>query len=380
MLEYTSRQVTQLLRQYEMFLKSLSIMTSSEDKDKIYNQMNKLLERIFEETNSIYEEEYMLLLGSSTYLINEEKERLLCLIKLIEDRIDYIKEKRNRHKELTGYSVSYPKVMGEDKLGEFKRNIKIIDKFNENKKKENSLSIEINDLDSKISEAVKKIKNNKNLNTTLEKKMINMLTKTFERLELYKLTDSKEEIESAYNELEFSLQKAKENVKKAKAEGKENLIIEPLIAGGKSTTSFRSGTPPTELIVSMAKALRLSYENLNEEKILKLNKTLKENLKKYKDVSLNSNEYSIPHILNISVKNIKPETLLHALEQEEVYISTQSACSTAEASKAILTLTGSKEKATTSIRISISRKTTDADIENFLKAFDKSYKSLGGTL
>ena len=73
MLEYTSRQVTQLLRQYEMFLKSLSIMTSSEDKDKIYNQMNKLLERIFEETNSIYEEEYMLLLGSSTYLINEEK-------------------------------------------------------------------------------------------------------------------------------------------------------------------------------------------------------------------------------------------------------------------------------------------------------------------
>lgn len=161
---------------------------------------------------------------------------------------------------------------------------------------------------------------------------------------------------------------------------KENLIIEPLIAGGKSTTSFRSGTPPTELIVSMAKALRLSYENLNEEKILKLNKTLKENLKKYKDVSLNSNEYSIPHILNISVKNIKPETLLHALEQEEVYISTQSACSTAKASKAILTLTGSKEKATTSIRISISRKTTDADIENFLKAFDKSYKSLGGTL
>ena len=41
MLEYTSRQVTQLLRQYEMFLKSLSIMTSSEDKDKIYNQLVK---------------------------------------------------------------------------------------------------------------------------------------------------------------------------------------------------------------------------------------------------------------------------------------------------------------------------------------------------
>lgn len=226
MLEYTSRQVTQLLRQYEMFLKSLGIMTLESDKDKIYAQMNKLLERIFEETNSIYEEEYMLLLGSNTYLINEEKERLLCLIKLIEDRIKYVKEKKDKHKSITGYSVVYPKILGEEKLGSFKRNIKIIDKFNENKKKENTLSIEINDLDSKISEAVKKIKNNKNLNTTLEKKMISMLTKTFERLDLYKLTDNKEEIELAYNELDYSLTKAKENVKKAKNEKKENLIIE----------------------------------------------------------------------------------------------------------------------------------------------------------
>ena len=197
MLEYTSRQVTQLLRQYEMFLKSLSIMTSSEDKDKIYNQMNKLLERIFEETNSIYEEEYMLLLGSSTYLINEEKERLLCLIKLIEDRIEYIKEKRNRHKELTGYSVSYPKVMGEDKLGEFKRNIKIIDKFNENKKKENSLSIEINDLDSKITLEYEKVK---------EKKYTLRLMEIYDNVisDYEQLLNKREEMNDILNEISSS--------------------------------------------------------------------------------------------------------------------------------------------------------------------------------
>ena len=118
MLEYTSRQVTQLIRQYEMFLKSLGIMTSETDKDKIYLQMNKIEEKILSETNSIYEEEYMLLLGSNTYLVNEEKERLLCLIKLIEERKEYIKERRKKHKELTGYSVDYPKVLGEEKLGE----------------------------------------------------------------------------------------------------------------------------------------------------------------------------------------------------------------------------------------------------------------------
>lgn len=226
MLEYTSRQITQLIRQYEMFLKSLNILTSNLDKEKIFIQMNKIEEKILEETNSIYEEEYMLLLGSNTYLVKEEKERLLCLIKLIEDRIQYVKDSRSKHKEITGYNVDYPMVLGEDKLGEFKRNVKIIDKFNENKKKENQLSLEINELDAKISEAIKKIKNNKSLNTTLEKKMINLLTKVFDKLELYKLTEKKDEIEKEYNELEFSLTKAKENVKKAKINGKEDIIIE----------------------------------------------------------------------------------------------------------------------------------------------------------
>lgn len=250
MLEYTSRQVTQLIRQYEMFLKSLNILTSESDKDKIYFQMNKLEEKILNETNSIYEEEYMLLLGSNTYLISEEKERLLCLIKLIEDRKEYIKESRKRHKEITGYNVDYPRVMGEEKLGEFKNNVKIIDKFNENKKKENLLSKEINELDAKISEAVKRIKNNKNLNTTLEKKMISMLTKIFDKLELYKLTEEKEQIEEDYNELEFSLMKAKENVKKAKISGKEEIIIE---------------------CDSLLSSVTLEYEKVKEKKyILKL--------------------------------------------------------------------------------------------------------------
>ena len=131
MLEYTSRQITQLVRQYEMFLKSLSIMSSDSDREKIYIQMNRIQEKILEETNSIYEEEYMLLLGSNTYLINEERERLSKLITLIEDRIEYVNNTRQKHKELTGCNVDYPKILGKDKLGEYKNSMRIIDKFNE---------------------------------------------------------------------------------------------------------------------------------------------------------------------------------------------------------------------------------------------------------
>ena len=160
---------------------------------------------------------------------------------------------------------------------------------------------------------------------------------------------------------------------------KENINLEPLIHGGKSTTIYRSGTPAVGLICSISKALRLALENIDEKynHVKKLNENLKENLKKYKDVYINSNDYSIPFMLNISVLGIKPETLLHALEEDEIYISTQSACSSnTTLSKAVLSLTKNEKRAASSVRISLSYLTTQKDIETFLKSFDKIYNNL----
>ena len=56
--------------------------------------------------------------------------------------------------------------------------------------------------------------------------MINMLNRVFDKLGLYKLTEEKDKIEEEFNELEFSLGKAKENVKKSKLSGNDELIIE----------------------------------------------------------------------------------------------------------------------------------------------------------
>ena len=159
---------------------------------------------------------------------------------------------------------------------------------------------------------------------------------------------------------------------------KESIQIEPLIHGGKSTTIYRSGTPATPLIVSMAKALRLSYENLDEDlkRVKKLNIYLKNELSKYDNVIINSNENCINHILNFSIPLVKPETFMHGLEENEVYISTQSACASGNYSEAVLAITGDMKKASSSLRVSISRKTTKEDIDSFLKAFDDSYRKL----
>lgn len=159
---------------------------------------------------------------------------------------------------------------------------------------------------------------------------------------------------------------------------KENISLIPQIHGGKSTTNYRSGTPAVALIASLAKALRLIYESLDNDykQILELNKYLKNKLKKYSEVKINSNDYSIPHILNLSIIGVKPETMLHALEEDEVYISTQSACATGASSKAVYALTKDEQRANSSIRISISKLTTKEEIDKFIEVFDKCYKHL----
>ena len=158
---------------------------------------------------------------------------------------------------------------------------------------------------------------------------------------------------------------------------KENISLEPLIHGGKSTTVFRSGTPATALIASFAKAMRLILEDLDKkyEYIAKLNKMLKEGLK-YDKVYMNSNEHCIPNVLNISVVGVKPETMLHALEKYDIYISTQTACSTGTSSKSVFALTKDENRAKSSLRISLSHLTKESDIEYFLEKFDVCYKEL----
>lgn len=160
---------------------------------------------------------------------------------------------------------------------------------------------------------------------------------------------------------------------------KEKISLTPLIHGGKSTTIFRSGTPCLPLIVSISKALRLALENIKEkqEYVNELNKYVIDKLSEYDKVKINSNGKCIPHILNISILGIKPETMLHALEKYEIYVSTQSACSASNSkSKAVYALTHNDDRANSSIRISISHLTTKEEINEFLKCFDICYKGL----
>ena len=160
---------------------------------------------------------------------------------------------------------------------------------------------------------------------------------------------------------------------------KENIIIEPLIHGGKSTTAYRSGTPALPLIVSIYKALDLILKDIdkNYEYVSKLSNILKDKLKTYDLVHINSTDKSIPHTINFSLKNIKPETFIHAMEEYEIYISTKSACSNADSmSNSVYALTKDKELSQETIRVSLSYLTTKEEIDKFLEVFDNLYRKM----
>jgi len=158
---------------------------------------------------------------------------------------------------------------------------------------------------------------------------------------------------------------------------KEKIQITPLIHGGKSTTVFRSGTPATPLIASFAKALRLAYQDFSSkyQKVLDNRDYLIDKLKNM-DVFINSNAFCIPHVVNISLRGIKSEVMLHALECNGVFISTQTACSVGDISKAVFAITHDKARASSSIRVSISHLTTKEEIDIFVETLKNSISKL----
>ena len=68
--------------------------------------------------------------------------------------------------------------------------------------------------------------------------------------------------------------------------------------------------------------------------------------------------------------------MLHALEEHDIYVSTQTACSTGNYSQAVYAVTLDKEKASRSIRISLSYLTTKEELDIFIDKFNECIKKL----
>ena len=279
MIEYANEFVIQLLKQYDMLSKSLNFITDLKQKKDICDQMTKIIQNVLDKTKAIYEEKYKKILERSVYLMDEEKNRLLELINLINERRVYVNNQISNNKELTGITIDSNSVLGEEKLDNFKSQVKIIDKYKNNIRMEGILKEEIVSLENNIKKANNKISNNKNLNKQLEEKMIRIIDNALTKLSLYELQDREKEIDLAYTELGYSLEKAKENAKIARRDYSEEIIIE---------------------CDNMLASITLEYERYKEKKlILKLINLYKNPVENYEQL-LNKREEINSILINIA--------------------------------------------------------------------------------
>lgn len=157
---------------------------------------------------------------------------------------------------------------------------------------------------------------------------------------------------------------------------KNGIKCEQLLYGDKE--NFHPGTPALPLIVAFSKALRISLHEIDKktEIVNKWNDKIIKTISKYPNIKINNSKYCIPHIINISLMDIKPETFIHAMERHEIYISSNTACSSGKLSTSVMALYNDKLRAETTIRISLSCLTKLEEITVFLNTFNGVYEKL----
>lgn len=160
----------------------------------------------------------------------------------------------------------------------------------------------------------------------------------------------------------------------------EGVRIHSLFHGGNQETKIRSGTENVAGIVALSKALRISMNNqlLYHDKMKQIRNYLYNGLMEMDGVFVNSPVKGAPHILNFSVPGLKSEVLLHALEEDGIYVSTTSACSSKKrtASKTVDAMFHNPNRSESVIRISTTYSNELEEAEKVLAAIQKIVANL----
>ncbi|MGE0803625.1 MAG: IscS subfamily cysteine desulfurase [Lautropia sp.] len=147
---------------------------------------------------------------------------------------------------------------------------------------------------------------------------------------------------------------------------KPRVRIEAQIHGGGHERGMRSGTLATHQIVGMGEAFRLARLEMHaeNERIRMLRDRLLRGLSEIDEIYINGDlEHRVAHNLNVSFNYVEGESLIMAVKG--IAVSSGSACTSAslEPSYVLRALGRSDELAHSSIRFSIGRFTTEADID-----------------
>jgi len=166
---------------------------------------------------------------------------------------------------------------------------------------------------------------------------------------------------------------------------KKGIQIEPLIHGGKQENQLRAGTHNVPAIVGLGKASVIALQKLSEmEKVRELRDKLEQGIKKIiPEAKVNGHpEDRLANTLNLTLPGIRGESLVIALDQRGIALSSGSACKAGSPEPThVLTAMGkSPEEAHCAVRFSLSRMNSEKDIKETLSGLKEVIREMESTI
>ena len=154
--------------------------------------------------------------------------------------------------------------------------------------------------------------------------------------------------------------------------------FQPPYLGGEQEREMRPGTENLPYAMGMAAAAtRLAKTMKSRDAAVRaLNQRLREGLEAFPEVEINSPAGAVPEVLNFSEHCIKSETMLAWLAEEQIYVSSASACGRGQPSHTLAAMGKDPLSIDTAIRVSFCGDNTPEDVDAFLNRFEDGMKTL----
>lgn len=149
---------------------------------------------------------------------------------------------------------------------------------------------------------------------------------------------------------------------------KERVKVKPILLGGGQELGLRSGTENVPAIAGLGQAAVEIYAEFDENiaRLRELRRIFIQRVEKIPGVTINGykDDRNAPHIVSVSVKGVRSEVLLHALEERNIFVSAGSACSSNKpaVSKTLQAIGLERSLLDSTVRFSFSIHTTEEEI------------------
>ena len=146
--------------------------------------------------------------------------------------------------------------------------------------------------------------------------------------------------------------------------------------GGGQERDIRPGTEPMVAIAGFYGAVEELNVSKSLSQVTKLRDDFVNKLREIDGVSINSSDDALPYIVNLSLEGLRSETVLNLLSSMGIYISSGSACAKGHKSYVLTAMGLSDRQIDSSLRVSLSRFTTEEELDYFIIGIKKAMNTI----